>query len=92
MLDVLDCLAILGGELDSDTEALPVHGGLLSDVFSALLLGRHQRTDLGSKGTGSADLASSDSDEDLDELGGVKIWRHGFRQRAWLWGFRVLKA
>ena len=40
MLDVLDRLTILDGELDGDVDALPVHGGLLRDVLSDLLLGR----------------------------------------------------
>ena len=40
-------LAILDGEFDSDTEALPVLGGLFGDVFSDFLRGETERADFG---------------------------------------------
>jgi hypothetical protein len=55
-------------------------------MSSPIFFGEAQRTDLRSERTGNADLASSDSDEDLDDLGG------GFQRRAGFWGFRVLEA
>jgi hypothetical protein len=41
--------------LDSDTETLPV-GSTLGDIFSDLLGGETERTDLGGEGTGSTNL------------------------------------
>ncbi|KAM2976472.1 hypothetical protein FF2_013536 [Malus domestica] len=72
-------LAILHGELNGDSQAIPVLGSPFSDIFSDLFLGETQMTDLGSERTGGADLASDDSDVDIDDLRGVEFRRHGRR-------------
>jgi hypothetical protein len=48
-------LTVLNGQLNGDTETLPV-SSTLSNVFSDLLGGETKGTDLGSEGTGSTDL------------------------------------
>jgi hypothetical protein len=48
-------LTVLDGQLNSDTETLPV-SSTLGNVFSDLLGRETEGTDLGGEGTGSADL------------------------------------
>ena len=50
-------LTVLDGQLNGDTETLPV-SSTLGNVFSDLLGGETEGTDLGSEGTGSTDLTS----------------------------------
>ncbi|KAM0977747.1 hypothetical protein ACFX13_014060 [Malus domestica] len=74
-------LTILHGELNGDSQAILVIGSLFSDIFSDLFWGETQMIDLGSERTGGADLASDDSDVDIDDLRGVEFRRHGRRGR-----------
>jgi len=69
-------LTVLNGEFDGHSEALPVLGCFLGDVFSDLLGRETERTDLRSERTRCSDLATGDSDEDVDDLGWVKLRRH----------------
>lgn len=69
-------LTVLHGELDGDAEALPVLGGFLGDIFSDLLGGETEGTDLRGEGTRRADLTAGDAYEDVDDLGGVELRRH----------------
>ena len=51
-------LTVLDGELHGNAQALPC-SGRLGDIFSDLLGGKTQRTDLGSEGGRGTDLTTS---------------------------------
>ncbi|KAG1332013.1 putative 60S ribosomal protein L12-like [Cocos nucifera] len=70
-------LAVLHGELDGDAEALPILGRLLGDVFTNLLGGETEGTDLGRQGARRPDLTAGHADVNVNDLGGIKLGRHG---------------
>jgi len=81
-------LTVLDGQLDSDTETLPVTSGL-GDIFTDLLWRQTERTDLGGERGRSTNFTTSRTEVDNLHLGGIDLGSFGnvsawrFR-RAWL--------
>ncbi|KAF4392323.1 hypothetical protein G4B88_005282 [Cannabis sativa] len=80
--------------------AADVLGCLLGYVFSDLLWGQTQRTDLGSERTCRTNLSSGDSDVNVNHLRRIELGRHFLRERkrkkklcrlVWRKGARVSK-
>ena len=65
-------LTVLDGKLNSDTDTLVVLGGL-GDIFTDLLGGETERTDLGSKSGRSTNFTTSGSQVDDLNFRGVKL-------------------
>uniref|UniRef100_A0A7C8Z7W9 Uncharacterized protein n=1 Tax=Opuntia streptacantha TaxID=393608 RepID=A0A7C8Z7W9_OPUST len=69
-------LTVLNSKLNGDTEALPVLGSLLGDVFTDLLRRETERTDFGGKRGGRSDFSTGNTDENVYHLAWVELWRH----------------
>jgi len=65
-------LTVLDGQLNGDTETLPVLGGL-GNIFTDLLGRKTERTNLGGKSRGSSDLSSGGTEVDDLDLVGVQL-------------------
>lgn len=74
-------LTVLDGESDGNTQTLPVTG-VLGDIFTDLLGGQTERTDLGSQSRLGSDLTTSHSQVNDLHLIGVELGRHGECERS----------
>lgn len=74
-------LTVLDGELDSHTETLPVTSAL-GNIFTNLLGGQTERTNLGSQSGLGSDLTTSHSQVNDLHLIGIELGRHGECERS----------
>lgn len=78
-------LSVLDSQLDSDLDTLEVLGGL-GNVFTNLLWGQTERTDLWGKGGGSTDFTTNGSQVQELHFRRVEFWRHGIDLKIWVRG------